>query len=65
MGHRVHKSLKHPINLPMRLEDFRNDVSFKGYQAKGHESQQGKGGGVINSEKWPDVIYGWPLREHA
>ena len=24
-------------------------------------SQQGEGGGVINSEKWADVIYGWPL----
>jgi hypothetical protein len=28
-----------------RLEDSRNDVSFRGYQAKGDEKRQGEGGG--------------------
>ena len=27
------------------LEGSRNDVSFRGYQAKGDEKQQGEGGG--------------------
>ena len=44
------------------LEGSRNDVSFRGYQAKGNEKRQGEGGGVINSEKWADVVYGWPLK---
>ena len=41
------------------LEGSRNDVSFRGYQAKGDEKRQR--GGVIKSEKWADVVYGWPL----
>ena len=48
----------------------RNDVSFKGYQAKGDEKRQGEGPSlpllflsplVIKSEKWADVVYEWPL----
>ena len=29
----------------LRLEGFKNDVCFEGYQAKGDEKQQGEGGG--------------------
>ena len=45
----------------LRLEGFKNDVCFEGYQAKGDEKQQGEG--VIKSEKWADVVYGWPLSQ--
>ena len=44
-----------------RQKGSRNDFSFRGYQAKGDEKRQGEGGGVINLEKWTDVVYGWPL----
>ena len=39
-----------------------NDISFRGYQAKGDERRQGDVRGVIKLEKWADVVYGWPLR---
>ena len=28
-------------------------------------SRQGEGGGVMNSGKWADVVYGWPLSKIA
>ena len=36
----------------------RNNVSWKGYQAKGDEKRQGEGGGVLKLEKWSDIVYG-------
>ena len=29
----------------MKLEGFKNDISFRGYQAKGDEKRQGEGRG--------------------
>ena len=40
---------------------FRGDVSFGGNEPK--ETKVDKGRGVINSEKWGDVFYGWSLRQ--
>ena len=41
------------------MEVSRNDVFFKDYQPKAMEKQQGRG--VIKSQKWGNVVYGWPL----
>ena len=38
-----------------------NDVTWKGYSAKGDIGCQGEGGGVKKSKFWGDVIYGWSL----
>jgi hypothetical protein len=40
------------------LKVSRNDVSFKGYQAKGDKKNDKGREGVIKSEYWADLVYG-------
>ena len=61
-----HKAIMkmYPGDMPYeseKLEGFRNDVSFKGYQDEGNEKRQEEGRGVIKSGKWADIVYECPL----